>query len=58
MEKTKIRQIDNWENIGNAAIDNPLLFLLLLGTQFILEQLSKIKNQLWNPIILSLAQLQ
>lgn len=38
MERRKVRQIDNWENIGNAAIDNSLLFLLLLFKQFIMEQ--------------------
>ena len=38
MEERQVRQIDNWEKIGNTAIDNPLLFLLLLCKQFIMEQ--------------------
>ena len=38
MERRRIRRIDNWENIGNAAIDNPLLFLLLIIKQLFMEQ--------------------
>lgn len=35
MEERKVREeVDNWENIGNAAIDNPLLFLILIIKQF------------------------